>query len=97
VKKPGAVFIFIALLVLFLILLAPRIAQVQKLSERSNNLEIELKKLQDQNKKLEDELRMLREDPVYIEKVAREKFRKAKQGEIVYKVVKEGESAETKI
>lgn len=96
-KKPGAVFIFFALLVLFLILLAPRIAQVQKLSERSRNLEVELKKLQDQNRKLEEELRMLREDPVYLEKVAREKFRKAKQGEIVYKVVKEGESAQTQI
>ena len=40
---------------------------------------------------LPEELRMLREDPVYVEKVAREKFRKAKQGEIVYKVVREGQ------
>ncbi len=96
-KKPGAVFIFFTILVVFVVLLAPRIVQIQKLSDRSRDLEIELKRLQAENKKQEEELRMLREDPVYIEKVAREKFRKAKQGEIVYKVVKEGESSETKI
>ena len=96
-KRPGAVVIFFALLIIFIVLLAPRILQVQKLSERSRNLEGELKRMQRENKMLEEELRMLREDPVYLEKVAREKFRKAKQGEIIYKVVKEGESAETKI
>ena len=83
------------LLVIFGILLAPRVMQVQSLRARSENLEIELKKIRQENQKLETELRLLREDPVYLEKVARVKFNKAKQGEIVYKVVHEGANTQT--
>ena len=91
-KKPAIMVILLLLLVVYVILLAPRIFQVRKLQLRSETLEAELKKTQLENQVLENELRLLREDPVYLEKVAREKFNKAKQGEIVYKVVREGES-----
>ena len=57
-----------------------------------SGLETELRKLQEENLKLENELRLLRQDPVYLEKVARRKFNKAKENEIVYKVVREGEN-----
>jgi cell division protein FtsB len=50
-----------------------------------------LARLRKENKALETELQLLIHDPVYLEKVAREKFNKAKQGEIVYKVVRPGE------
>ena len=66
--------------------------QVQKLKERSRGLEQELRNLKKQNDTLERELRLLRDDPVYLEKVARAQFNKAKEGEIVYKVVREGEN-----
>lgn len=72
----------------FAILLAPRVMQVRSLRSRSENLEKELNGLRKENQDLENQLRLLREDPVYLEKVAREKFNKAKQGEIVYKVVR---------
>ena len=88
----GAVWIAIFFIV-FVILLLPKISQVRQLKERSDSLSEELKKLQSQNKALETELRLLREDPVYLEKVARQKFNKAKEGEIVYRVVREGEVA----
>ena len=81
--------VFLVLVFLFVVLLAPRMLQVENLKVRSRDLEIELKKLQTQNLLLENELRLLRDDPVYLEKVAREKFNKAKQGEIVYKIVRE--------
>ena len=87
-KKPTTVVVFILLLALFIVLLAPRVLQNASLKERSENLEKELADLKIQNKKLESELRLLRDDPVYLEKVARQKFNKAKQGEIVYKVVR---------
>ena len=76
--------------------MAPRVMQVQSLKARSENLEIELKKIGQENQRLETELRLLREDPVYLEKVAREKFKKAKQGEIVYQVVREGDNGQTR-
>jgi cell division protein FtsB len=94
-KRPGAILVFLLLLIVFAILLAPRVIQVQSLKIRSENLEIELRKIKQENQNLETQLRLLREDPVYLEKVARVKFNKAKQGEIVYKVVREGETSQT--
>ena len=91
-RRPATAVVFALFIILFMILLAPRVIQVGKLKERSRNLEIELKQLQLQNRILENEVRLLREDPVYLEKVAREKFNKAKEGEIVYKVIREGKN-----
>ena len=88
-KKPAAAVIYGLLILLFIVITAPRVVQVWKLRERRGNLEVELKKLKKENQQLENELRLLREDPTYLEKVAREKFNKARQGEIVYKVVRE--------
>ena len=91
-RKPATAVVFALFVILFIILLAPRVVQVQKLKERSRNLEKELRQLYIQNQVLENEVRLLREDPVYLEKVAREKFNKAKEGEIVYKVIREGKN-----
>lgn len=81
--------VFIVFVVIFIALVIPKMVHVQKLEERSQALEEELNKIRVENKRMEMELRLLRDDPVYLEKVAREKFNKAKQGEIVYKVVRE--------
>ena len=91
-KRPATVVTFLLLFVLFIILLSPKVLQVRSLQIRSRDLEAEIKRVKLENQALENELRLLREDPVYLEKVAREKFNKAKQGEIVYKVVREGET-----
>jgi cell division protein FtsB len=88
-KKPATFLIFAGLLVLFVILLMPKVMHVQKLKARSQNLDQEIKSIQLENQRMENELKLLREDPVYLEKVAREKFNKAKEGEIVYKVVRQ--------
>ena len=73
-------------------LLVPRVMEAQKLRGRSEGLEKELFQLKKQNDALEAELRLLRDDPVYLEKVARAQFNKAKENEIVYKIVREGEN-----
>ena len=91
-KKPVTAIIFMLLAVLFVVFLTPRILQVQGLAKRSENLEKEIAGLKKQNNALEAELKLLREDPVYLEKVARAQFNKAKEGEIVYKVVREGQN-----
>ncbi len=79
------------MILIFIVITVPRVVQVWKLRERRGNLEAELEKLKKENQQLESELRLLREDPTYLEKVAREKFSKVRQGEIVYKVVREDE------
>lgn len=91
-KRPATAILWLLLLVVFAVLLAPRVMQVRELRLRSENLAEELGKLRKENQDLENQLRLLREDPVYLEKIAREKFNKAKQGEIVYKVVHENAS-----
>ena len=91
-KNATTTFVFIILGVLFALLLVPRVTQVQKLRERSEGLQRELITLKKQNDALAYELRLLKDDPVYLEKVARSQFNKAKEGEVVYKVVREGQT-----
>jgi cell division protein FtsB len=88
-KKPSTVLLFAVLIGGFMLLLAPRIVHVEKLKIRSRDLNKEVMRLKKENLELESELKLLREDPVYLEKVARGKFNKAKEGEIIYKVVRE--------
>ncbi|MBI4432929.1 MAG: septum formation initiator family protein [Candidatus Omnitrophica bacterium] len=92
-RKPASFIIFLLLAIVFLIVLTPKVLHVRSLGQRSDRLAEEIKKLELQNQLLERELRLLREDPVYLEKVAREKFNKAKEGEIVYRVVREVDTA----
>lgn len=94
VKRPVTVVVFALLFGLFVIFITPKILQIESLTRRSENLEREISDLKRQDKELETELRLLRDDPVYVEKVAREKFNKAKEGEIVYKVVREGQTTQ---
>ncbi len=90
-KRPATAVLFAVSIALFVALVAPRAVQIESLKDRSRRLEKELVDARLNNAKLEQELRLLRDDPVYLEKVAREKFNKAKEGEIVYKVVRPGE------
>ncbi len=94
VKRPGTAVVFTLLAAAFAALVAPRLIQVESLKARHGKLEGEVVRLRHENNQLERELRLLRDDPVYLEKVAREKFNKAKEGEIVYKVVRPGEPTE---
>ena len=94
-KKSATVVMFALLFILFIVFLTPKLVRIENLARRSDNLEQEILKLKAQDQALESELRMLRDDPVYVEKVAREKFNKAKEGEIVYKVVREGQTAKS--
>ncbi len=90
-KRPATAVLFAVAIAVFIALVAPRAVQIESLKERSRRLEKEVAEARLNNEKLEQELRLLRDDPVYLEKVAREKFNKAKEGEIVYKVVRPGE------
>ena len=96
-RRSAAAIIFLILVIAFIALLMPKIMHVRQLEERSQELEQELKKIQYQNRRMETELRLLKDDPVYIEKVARKKLSKAKEGEIVYKVVREGTNNSDKV
>ena len=92
-KKPVTLVIFAVLAVLFVVFVTPKIIKIQNLQKRSDGLKDDIARLKAHDASLEAELRLLRDDPVYVEKIAREKFNKAKEGEIVYKVVREGDKS----
>ena len=58
---------------------------------RQKNIENERKiaHLKEKNKKLEEERRLLEEDPVYLERVAREKMGLVHEGEMIYRLTPE--------
>ncbi len=93
IKKPATAVIFLLVGGLLAVFVAPKLLRVRNLEARSAKLETELKRIQYENRLLENELRLLREDPVYLERVARKKFNKAKEGEIVYKIQKDQPAA----
>ncbi|MBF0254349.1 MAG: septum formation initiator family protein [Candidatus Omnitrophica bacterium] len=69
------------------LVLAPIYWRVVKLNRQKSGLETEVRQLQAMNQVLENKLRLLNEDPVYVEYIARRKFRKGKEGEVVYEIV----------
>ncbi len=94
-KKPTTAVIFLLVGGILAVFVAPKLLRVRNLEARSARLEVELNKIQYENRLLENELRLLREDPVYLERVARKKFHKAKEGEIVYKIQKDPPASTT--
>ncbi|PLX79825.1 MAG: septum formation initiator [Desulfuromonas sp.] len=50
----------------------------------ATTLEAEVAALQEKNRQLEHEIRMLREDPDYIERIARERLGMVRKDEVVY-------------
>ena len=78
--------IFIYVLILVAIFL-PGAIKYCRLSVHKAQNEARLKALLEENRRLAEENRKLKEDPVYIEKMARENLGLAKKGEIVVKFV----------
>ena len=75
--------ILITLLVLFL----PGYTKLQELRDKNHDLADKMKRLHMDNVLLDEELRRLRDDPVYQEKIAREKLGVVRKGEIPVKIV----------
>ena len=88
-KRPGTAIFFLILVGVLAYLFVPRVVHLEELKKRNRNMVGELKRLQKENAMLENEIKLLTQDPVYIEKIARSKFKKARENEIVYKIVQE--------
>jgi len=69
--------------------------QLFKLRGEIKELERRIATLENQNKELEQERDRLLNDPEYLERIARERFRMAKPGEKVFHVVIEEKRRET--
>lgn len=81
----NAFWIFAAAVLILLIFL-PTFSQKQQLLEKNRQYKAQIKKLEQQITVLSVEKRKLEEDPVYREKVAREKMGLVRDGEVIFKI-----------
>lgn len=75
----------------FIVLIAflPSFSKKQDLLQRNASLEERIKELELEKAALIEENRLLDEDPVYLEKIAREKMGILREGEMVYRLLPE--------
>jgi cell division protein FtsB len=81
-------------IVLYLLLIAvviavvflPGFSELQRLREENDRYKQRISLLRRRNDTLREELSKMREDPLYLEKKAREKLGIVKEGEIIYRV-----------
>ncbi|MFA5004593.1 MAG: septum formation initiator family protein [Candidatus Omnitrophota bacterium] len=75
--------------VLFLVLFLPGYTKLQELRDKNRDLEDKFKKITVENFLLQEELKRAESDPVYQEKIAREKMGVVRKGEIPVKIISE--------
>ncbi|MCM8782641.1 MAG: septum formation initiator family protein [Candidatus Omnitrophica bacterium] len=85
---------FFGFLFLFIVIFLPGYSKYQDLAYRNRLLEEKIRQLEIFNKNLQKELKRLEEDNTYVEKIARDKLKVSKKGEIIYKIV--DDKAETR-
>jgi len=83
-KKGFSLFgISIFLLMVFL----PGYTKLQELRDRNRDLAMKIKRLQVENLLLQQELKRIENDPLYQEKIAREKLGVVRKGEVPVRIV----------
>ena len=78
------VFILIAVVIC---VFAPGLFKLRRLSIKKNNLTKQIKAVQASSLYLQAEKKRLEEDPIYLEKMSRQKLGLSKPGEVVYRIV----------
>ncbi len=84
----NALWLFIATVVILVVFL-PSYTRMQDLDVRNDDYEKQIASLQQKNAHLRREKELLEKDPVYLEKVAREKMGLIREGEVVYRLTPE--------
>ena len=81
----NAIWIFMITLATLVILL-PAFSKMQELRQKNADYQEKIVNLKVKNTQLMEERHLLQNDPLYLEKVAREKMGLARQGEVVYRI-----------
>lgn len=69
-----------------LLVFLPSYQTMQDLKQTNREYELKMQELVRENIRLSEEKRLLQEDPVYLEKVAREKMGLIRDGEMIYRI-----------
>jgi len=73
--------------VFLLILFLPGYTKLQELRDKNRDLESKMKRLNIENYLLQEELKRIENDPVYQEKIARDKMGVVRKGEVPVRIV----------
>lgn len=82
---------FFGLIISLLIIFLPGFTKLQELKDRNRDLESKIKRLNIENALLQQELKRIENDPVYQEKIVRDKMGVVRKGEIPIKIIPEKE------
>ena len=69
------------------IIFIPVYLKIRRLSRKNQDLKSQIEEIKQANRKLKEDQQKLINDPLYLEKVAREKLGVVRKGEVVYKVL----------
>ena len=72
-----------------LVVFFPGYTKLQELRDRNRDLEDKIRRLHIENSLLEQELTRIEKDPIYQEKIAREKMGLVRKGEVPVKILPE--------
>ena len=86
------IFLFLGLIIFLLVIFLPGYTKLQELRDRRLELEEKIRTLNIENALLEQEIKRIENDPVYQEKIARERMGVVRKGEIPVKIVPEKKS-----
>lgn len=75
------------IVIFLLILFLPGYTKLQELRDKNKDLETKIKRLRIENSLLQEEVRRIENDPIYQEKIAREKMGVVRKGEIPVKII----------
>ena len=81
----NALWLFILTIIVVVVFL-PSYSQMQDLKQKNAEYKKQIERLVEKNAQFTEEKRLLEEDPVYLEKVAREKMGLIRENEVVYKI-----------
>ncbi|MCK5594655.1 septum formation initiator family protein [bacterium] len=85
-KKILLVVIIVLSVCLVIYFFTPCVIEQKKLDRQIANLESEIEKVRESNEKLAKEIHALKNDPLYIEKLARKELGLIRSGEVIYKL-----------
>lgn len=69
-----------------LLIFVPSFTRMNDIQQKNHDYERQIEELAAKNADLREELRKLKDDPEYLEKVAREKMGLVRDGEVIYRI-----------
>ncbi len=81
----NALWLFVVTFIILIVFL-PSYTRWQDLRQRNSEYAEQIRQLKEENARLSEEKNRLEHDPVYLEKVARERMGLVRDGEVVYKI-----------